>query len=105
MASITQTAWTSVAQSSPAKNCAGGSETGSETGKATPDGGSDDPAATGPAPGWSLTGALRRISLLPVPSPARTGGGGVMEALEERPHKAVTPAPAGFQQQAPYGCL
>ncbi|GAA0403942.1 hypothetical protein Acor_24650 [Acrocarpospora corrugata] len=57
--------------------------------------------ATRPAPGWSLTGALRRVSLLPVRSPARTGGGGVMQAVKRRPTQTVTPAPAESQQRAP----
>ena len=66
--------------------------------KSTPHDGSDD-SARRPAPGWSLTGALRRISLLPVRGPARTGGGGVMQALEGRPPQAVTPAPAESQHE------
>jgi hypothetical protein len=37
-----------------------------------------------------MTGALRRVPLLPVGSPARTGGGGVMRALNGRPNKAIT---------------
>ncbi len=49
----------------------------------------------------SLTGALRRFSLLPVPVPGRAGGGGVTEAVEQRPPQAVTPAPAESLPQAP----
>src|SRR5262249_33978143 len=52
----------------------------------------------GPTAGWSLTGALTRFSLWPVGSPGRTGGGGVMLALCERPGEAVTPAPTEFLQ-------
>src|SRR5690606_2348150 len=96
--SMTHTAWTWAAQSRPAKNCAGGSVRDNST----PRGGSDSgPAATRPAPGRSLTGALWRISLLPVRSLARTGGGGVIQAVERRPDQTVTPAPAESLHQAP----
>jgi hypothetical protein len=57
-----------------------------------------------PGAGWSLTGALRRFSLSPVPVPGGTGGGGVMLAVAQRPPQAVAPAPAESQRRAPYRC-
>jgi hypothetical protein len=60
----------------------------------SPWGGSDDPARRLRA-GRSLTGALGRVLLMPVYNLGRTGGGGVMLALMERPLLAVTPALAG----------
>ena len=65
--------------------------------------GSDNPArrlAAGP----SLTGALRRVLLLPVCSPARAGGGSVMLALNEQRRRAVTPALTGSEQRASCQC-
>ncbi|RIK14552.1 MAG: hypothetical protein DCC50_10890 [Acidobacteria bacterium] len=53
--------------------------------------GSDD-SARGSTTGRSLTGALRRVFLMPVHGPGRTEGGGVMQALMGRPHAAVTSA-------------
>src|SRR3984885_16335494 len=97
-ASITHTACVWGAQSIPVKNSASGSARDT----VTPQDGSDGTAAARLAPGWSLTGALRRVPLLPVCSPGRTGGGSVMPALHGRPNQAVTPAPAESQQQAPY---
>ena len=99
-ASITHTACVSAAQSIPVKNSASGSARDT----VTPQGGSDGPAAARLAPGRSLTGALRRVPLLPVCSPAKAGGGGVMLALHGRPQQAVTPAPAESLQRAPYRC-
>ena len=92
-ASSTHTAWVWAAQSIPVKNSASGSANGTET----PHDGSDSPARR-TATGWSLTGALRRVSLLPVRVPAETGGGGVMQAVLRRPPQTVTPAPAESQQ-------
>ena len=66
--------------------------------------GSDGPAASRLAPGRSLTGALRRVPLLPVCSPAKAGGGGVMLAVFRRPTQTVTPAPAETLQRTPYRC-
>jgi hypothetical protein len=43
------------------------------------------------SPGRSLIGALRRAPVLPVIRPRRTGGGGVIVALEGQPSPAVTP--------------
>ena len=78
------------AQSIPVKNSASGSA--SDT--VSPHGGSDDPARR-PATGRSLTGALRRIPLLPVRSPARTGGGSVMVAVSQRPTRpSPRPSPS-----------
>ena len=59
-APITHTACVSAAQSIPVQNTAPGTESGSS---GLPCDGSDNPAAPGLAPGRSLTGALRRISL------------------------------------------
>src|SRR5450755_298874 len=84
--SSTHTAWISEDQSIPTKNSASGSA--SDT--VSPHGGSDDPARR-LATGRSLTGALRRVLLLPVHSPARTGGGGVTVAVFRRPTQAITP--------------
>src|SRR6516165_7110268 len=64
--------------------------------------GSDDPAR-GSTTGRSLTGALRRVFLKPVCDPGRTAGGGVMQALHERPTMAVTSAPAESLQRTPIG--
>jgi hypothetical protein len=83
-------------QSIPVKNSASCS---ANDDMRTPCGGSDDPARR-TATGWSLTGALRRFSLLPVRAPAGTGGGGVMLAVFRRPPQTVTPAPAESQQRA-----
>ena len=85
------------AQSIPVKNSASGSARDT----ATPQDGSDGPAAARLAPGRSLTGALRRVSLLPVCGPARAGGGGVIVAIHWRPTQAVSPAPAESQHRAP----
>lgn len=98
-ATITHTAWVAAAQSILVKNSASGSA--SDT--VSHHGGSDDPARR-PATGRSLTGALRRVPLLPVRSPARTGGGSVMVAVSQRPNRAVTPALAEFQQRAHCRC-
>src|SRR5271169_5526017 len=95
-ASSTHTAWVSAAQSIPVKNSASGSANDTET----PHDGSDGPARR-TATGWSLTGALRRVSLLPVRVPGEAGGGGVMKAVLRRPPQTVTPAPAESQQRAP----
>jgi hypothetical protein len=95
-ASITHTACVSAARSIPVKN----SGSGSARDAVTPQDGSE-----GGCSRWSLTGALRRVPLLPVCSPGRTGGGSVMPALHGRPNQAVAPAPAEPQQQAPYRCL
>ena len=43
------------------------------------------------SPGRSLTGALRRVPLLPVGRPRGTGGGGVIVAREGQPTQAVSP--------------
>jgi hypothetical protein len=94
---ITHTAWTSAAQSIPTKTCA----SGSASDNFSPFIGSDGNPARGTCTGWSLTGALRRFSLLPVPVPQEAGGGGVMLALHRRPAQAVTPAPAESLPQAP----
>src|ERR1700751_1297220 len=99
-ASVPHTACVSVAQSIPVKNSASGSAKDT----VTPQGGSDGPAASGLAPGRSLTGALRRVPLLSVCSPAQAGGGGVMLAVSRRPPQTVTPAPAESLQRAPYRC-
>ena len=93
---ITHTACVSAAQSIPVKKVA----SLSPSDNSAPQGGSDDPARR-TATGRSLTGALRRVSLLPVRVPAETGGGGVMRAVSRRPPQTVTPAPAEFQQRAP----
>src|SRR5580692_3897557 len=95
-ASITHTAWVSAAQSIPVKNSASGSVNDTET----PQDGSDDPARR-TATGRSLTGALRRVSLLPVRVPGKAGGGGVIPAVFRRPPKTVTPAPAESLHRAP----
>lgn len=65
VASSTQTAWTAVAQSIPTNSAV--PATSREN--ATPCHGSDVTRRAGLITGWSLTGALRRISLLPVGSP------------------------------------
>jgi hypothetical protein len=78
---LTVTACSAAAQSIPVKNTASGSASDIPS----PHDGSDDPAAARQAPGRSLTGALRRVSLLPVCGPARAGGGGVMLAIHWRP--------------------
>src|SRR5690606_41259064 len=96
--SMTHAAWTWAAQSRPARNGA----VGSVRDNSSPRGGSDSgSAAPRPAPGRSLAGALLRTSLLPVRSLARTGGGGVMRAVERRPDSTVTPAPAESLHPAP----
>ena len=92
--STTQTACDAAAQSIPVKNAAAGTAADKERDNETPQAGSDNPArrlAAGP----SLTGALRRVLLLPVCSPARAGGGSVMLALNEQRRRAVTPALTG----------
>jgi len=53
--------------------------------------GDSDDAARRLATGRSLTGALRRVLLLPVRSPGRAGGGGVIVAVFWQPTQAVTP--------------
>ena len=93
---ITHTAWFSAAQSIPVKNFASHSASGTSA----PQGGSDDPARR-TATGRSLTGALRRVSLLPVRVPAEARGGGVLLAVFRRPTQTVTPAPAESLQRAP----
>src|SRR5271167_5230491 len=98
-ASITHTAWVAAAQSIPVKNSA----SGSARDIVSPHGGSDGPARR-LATGRSLTGALRRIPLLPVRSPGRTEGGSVIVAVSQRPNQAVTPALAEFQQRQLYRC-
>jgi hypothetical protein len=85
------------AQSIPTNTCAWGSVSGNFS----PFIGSDGYPARGTCTGWSLTGALRRFSLLPVPVPGEAGGGGVMMAVFQRPAQAVTPAPAESLPQAP----
>ena len=101
--STTQTACDAAAQSIPVKNAAAGTAADKERDNETPQAGSDNPArrlAAGP----SLTGALRRVLLLPVCSPARAGGGSVMLALNEQRRRAVTPALTGSEQRASCQC-
>jgi hypothetical protein len=57
-------------------------------------------AVTKLRPGWSLTGALRRVPLLPVRASAGAGGGSVILALDRRPNKAVTPTLTGSLRRA-----
>src|SRR5579859_244652 len=99
-ASVTHIACVSAAQSIPVKNSASGSAKDT----VTPHGGSDGPAAARLAPGWSLAGALRRVPLLPVGSPAKAGGGGVMLAVSRRPPLSNDTATTESLQRAPYRC-
>src|SRR6266536_5907227 len=94
-ASWTQTAWMAEAQSIPTKNTA--PTTLSDN--TSPQLGSDVTRRAGLAAGWSLTGALRRFSLLPVCSPGKDQEWRCHAGPRRATAPSHLPAPAEFQQR------
>src|SRR5689334_15011787 len=88
--SRTHTACSAAAQSIPTKNSASGSDNPVAFLLVTR--GGCQAEAREPTAEWSLTGALRRVLLSSLHGSGEAGGGSVMQALEGRPHRAVTPA-------------